>query len=91
MDVRCHECGDALVVEAAGLDGCNDLEIEVGLCTDCYDAVAEESSAWEDRAVSAEADLEHEQIQLEIVQEELAEAQTEIASLNQQVEALVPR
>jgi hypothetical protein len=88
MDVRCHECGDALVVGAAGLDGGNDLEIEVGLCPECYDAVTEESSGWEDRAMSAETYLEHAQDQLEAAQEDLAEAERDIAELNQQIEDL---
>jgi chromosome segregation ATPase len=86
MDVRCHACGDALVVGAAGLDGCNDLEIEVGLCTECYNVVAEESSGWEDRAEAAEVDLEHAQDQLVYAQEDLAEAEREIAELKRQIE-----
>jgi chromosome segregation ATPase len=86
MEATCHECGNVLVIETAELDGCNDMEIEVGLCTDCYDAVGEESSGWEDRARSAEVDLEHAQDQLECAQEELAEAEREIAELKRQID-----
>ena len=88
MEATCHECGNELIVESADLDGNNDLQLSVGLCIDCYDAVTEKSSGWEDRAMAAENDREHAQAQLAVAEEDLAEAQAEITKLNQQIEEL---